>query len=536
MKVPTGDRDADRPWVSANVIDARADSPDELFPDARLEVVGTPAGGVRILMGASDISHDHRILHRQLPVAVADRWFSRVARDLAYILPPHLAVLEPTARWYAACFPALALGLQHGELDAGPVPQELVGALRRPTWAAAAATLSGRRMSRQEVRCTAQMIACGSGARRWLPATLLPITAVLEDANDHLEVLENAVLQWEGPSQTPWTLADSSRIRTLLDLLEPGMAAQLALRVATTAEDAHLLAQELEHLDLSGIRSAVRRLDTVADVAVAGINPVIAALQRSWLDRHGSHRTPAALRRLNGAGDEGGWRLLSARDGWQVKQWGDVLENCLGSHYPRRVVHGEIMLLGATRQPGAVSTLQPELAIEIDAQTGGLASLLGTANRHPTAVDAVAVWELLIERRLVTQPCEGSLPPPGVLQVALDAVTTPHVGSERGWAPWISVALWVAGYVEDAGSEQPHLATQLRTRGPIPPSHPPPDYEEVLAYQARADTRDPAVIGVLDHVLKQLRPPRGTAEQLRLPVGVPASTGGEFEEHNLGVR
>ena len=512
--------------------DTCADRPDELSTEKRLKVVGTPEAGIRILMGEADVSHDHEILHRRLPADVAGRWFSRVARDLAHILPPHLAALDPTARWYAACFPALALGLQNGDLDAKPVPQELVGALRRPTWAAAVSTLSGRHLSRREVRSSAQMIARGRGPRRWLPAVLLPITAVIEDADDHLEALENAVLQWEMPPLTPLTLADSSRIRTLLDLLEPGGAAQLALRVATAVKEAHWLAEELEELDLSGIRSAVRRLD--ADVV--GLDPVIAALQRSWLDRHGSHRTPTALRRLNGAGDEGGWRLLSARDGWQVKLWGEVLSNCVGSHYPRRVVRGEIMLLGATRQPGAVSTLQPELAIEIDAERGGIASLLGAANRHPTAVDAVAVWELLIERGLVPQPDEGSLPHPAVLQVALDAVTTPHVRSDRGWAPWINVALWAAGYVEDAGSEQPHLATKLRTRGPTPPPHPPPTYEEVLTYQARADTRDPAVIGVLEHVLEHLRPPRSTAEQLRLPVDVPASTGGEFEEHNLGVR
>ena len=508
----------------------RADRRDALGPETRLEVVGIPAAGLRILMGEADISHDHRILHRRWPVELADGWFSRVARDLAHVLPSHLAALEPTARWYAACFPALAHGLQSGELDAEPVPRELVGALRRPTWAAAAETLSGRRLRRHEVRGTAQMIARGRGPRRWLPAVLLPITALIEDAHDHLEVLDNAVLQWEVAPRTPWTLADSSRIRTLLDLLDPGMAEHLALRVVTTAEDAHWLAGELEELDLSGIRSAVRRLDADADVAVVGINPVIAALQRSWLDRHGSHRTPTALRRLNGAGDEGGWRLLSARDGWHVKQWGDVLENCLGSHYPRRVVHGEITLLGATRQQGAVSTLHPELAIEIDAQTGGLVSLLGTANRHPTADDAVAVWELLIGRGLVTRPYEGALPRPEVLQVALDAVTTRHVGLERGWAPWINVALWAAGYVEDAGFEQPHLATQLRTRGPTPPPRPPPDFEEVLAYQARADTHDSAVIGVLDHVLKQLRPPRGTAEQLPLPIGAPAPTGEELED------
>ena len=512
---------------------ARADRRDALGPEARLKVVGTPAAGLRVLMGEADISHDHQILHRRWPVDLADRWFSRVARDLAHVLPPDLAALEPTARWYAACFPALTFGLQHGELEAEAVPQELVGALRRPTWAAAATILSGRRMSRREVRGTAQMIARGRGASRWLPAMLLPITALIEDANDHLEVLENAVLQWEVPSQAPWTLADSSRIRTLLDLLDPGMAEQLALRVVTAAEEARWLADELEALDLSGIRSAVRRLDAEADtdVIVVGINPVIAALQRSWLDRHGSHRTPTALRRLNGAGKEGGWRLLSARDGWQVKQWGDVLENCLGTHYPRRVVHGEITLLGATRQQGAVSTLHPELAIEIDAKTGGLVSLLGTANCHPTADDALAVWELLIERGLVTQPYEGALPQPEVLQTALNAVTTPHVGSDRGWAPWINVALWVAGYVEDAAFEQPHLATQLRTRGPTPPPYPPPNYEEVLAYQARADTRDPAMIGVLDHVLRQLRPPRGIAEQLPLPVGAPAPAAEELEGH-----
>ena len=505
---------------------------DELSPENRIEIVAAPAAGIRIVMGETDISHDHQIMHRRLPFAVADRWFSWVGRDLAHILPPQLAALEPTARWYAACFPALAPGLQHGILDAEPVPHQLVGALRQPTWAAAAATLSGRRLSRREVRGIAQMIARGRGPRRWLPAALLPITAVIEEANDHLEVLENARLQWETPQRTPWTLTDSSRIRTLLDLLEPSSAAQLALRVATAAESAHWLAEELKELDLSGIRSAVRQLD--ADFV--GVDPVIAALQQSWLNRHGSHRTPTALRRLNGAGDEGGWRLVSARDGWQVKQWGDVLENCLGSHYPRRVVHGEVMLLGATRQQGAVSTLHPELAIEIDAPTGGLVSLLGTANRHPTADDALAVWVLLIERGLVTQPYEGALPRPEVLQVALDAVTTPHGESERWWSPWVNVALWATGYVEDAAFQQPHLATQLRTRGPTPPPHPPPTYEEVLAYRVHADTHDPAVIGVLEHVLKLLRPPRGTAEQLRLPIGAPASTGGELEERNWGVR
>ena len=510
------------------MVEASTDRPDELSPEKRLKVVGTSAAGIRVLMGKADISHDHQILRRGLPVAVADIWFSRVARDLAHILPPHLAALEPPARWYAACFPALALGLQYGELDAEPVPQELVGALRRSTWSAAAATLSGRRLSRREVRGSAQLIARGRGPMRWLPAVLLPITAVVENADDHLEVLEHAVLQWEIPPWTPFTLADSSRIRTLLDQLEPELAAQLAIRVVTAPEDARWLADELEELDLSGIRSAVSQLDGDA----ARLDLVIAALQRSWLNRHGSQRTPTALRRVNGFGHEGGWRLLSARDGWQVRQWGDVLENCLGTHYPRRVVRGEVMFLGATRQQGPASTLRPELAIEIDAQAGELVSLLGTANRHPIADDAVAVWELLIGCGLVTQPCEGSLPHPGVLQVALDAVADSRARSERWWAPWINVALWAAGYVEHAGFEQPHLATQLRTRGPTPPPHPPPGYEEVLAYRVHPDARDPAVTGVLEHVLKRLRPPHETAEQLQLPIGACAPTGGEFEAHN----